>query len=170
MSALATIGPDVLLAAGYSIFLLAVALGLERLARHSHRRALRFNTAGFTYHPVRDLWECPAGQQLLPSETDRERGLVRYRAPARACNACPLKPGCTDSDEGREVVRSLTPWLQSETGRFHRGLSLVLVLLAGLIVGTTMVRSQAGAELLVLGGVFGAIGAVGLRLAMALRA
>jgi hypothetical protein len=32
---------------------------------------------------------------------------VRYVAKASACNACPLKSGCTQSPKGRWVSRSL---------------------------------------------------------------
>ena len=125
---------ETLLAIGYALFLLAAAATIDLLARHSHLRSLRFRTAGFTYHPQTDAWECPEGQQLLPHEHDRERRLVRYRGRPHICNACPRKPACTDSDEGREVVRAIDPWPHSEAGRFHRGISLLLVALALLIL------------------------------------
>jgi nitric oxide reductase subunit B len=35
---------------GYGLFLALCALGLDALARHSHRRAERYRTGGFTYH------------------------------------------------------------------------------------------------------------------------
>ena len=54
---------------------------------------------------------------------------MRYRAKAHVCNACPRKDACTDSDHGREIVRPLDPWPHSEAGRFHRGISLLLVVL-----------------------------------------
>ena len=59
---------------------------------------------------------------------------MRYRAKAHICNGCPLKDACTDSDSGREIVRPLDPWPHSEAGRFHRGLSLVLVGLSLLLL------------------------------------
>lgn len=40
--------PEVLLAACYAAFLVSAALGLEWLSRHTHRRALRYRTAGST--------------------------------------------------------------------------------------------------------------------------
>jgi hypothetical protein len=126
--------PEAILAGGYALFLLAAATGIEWLSAHTHRRSLRYRTAGFTYHEQHDHWECPEGQQLWPHEFDHERRLVRYRAKAHICNGCPVKAACTDSDRGREIVRPLDPWPHSEAGRFHRGLSLVLVALALLVL------------------------------------
>ncbi|MDQ5831643.1 MAG: transposase, partial [Actinomycetota bacterium] len=122
--------PEVVLVAGYAAFLLGAATMIEWLSAHTHRRSLRYRTAGFTYHEHADHWECPEGQHLWPHEFDQERRLVRYRAKAHICNGCPRKEACTDSDRGREVVRPLDPWPHSEAGRFHRGLSLMLVTLA----------------------------------------
>ena len=126
--------PEVLLFAGYAAVLLASAAALEWLSAHTHRRALRYRTAGFEYDADHDHWRCPEGQHLWPHEFDHERRLVRYRAKAHICNACPRKEACTDSPHGREIVRPLDPWPHSEAGRFHRGLSLVLVALAVLVL------------------------------------
>lgn len=142
---------EVLLAAGYAAFLLGVAVGLDLLARHSHARSLRYRTAGFTYHPTHDAWICPEEQILARSETDHERRLVRYRARPQICNHCPAKVDCTDSEHGREVVRVMDPWPHSEAGRFHRGISLVIALIAGLILATETMRNHALPELAVLG-------------------
>ena len=124
------IATETLLVAGYALFLLVCAFCIERLARHSHARTLRYRTAGFTYHEHLDAWECPEGQHLHLRERDHEARLIRYRARAQVCNACPRKASCTDSDEGREVVRAMDPWPHSEAGRFHRGICLVPVALA----------------------------------------
>ena len=126
--------PEVVLAAGYAGLLIAGAFVLEWLSAHTHRRSLRYRTAGFSYHEDHDRWECPEGQHLWPHEFDRERRLVRYRAKAHICNACPRKTACTDSDRGREIVRPLDPWPHSEAGRFHRGIALLLVGLALLVL------------------------------------
>jgi hypothetical protein len=101
--------PEAILAGGYAVFLLAAATGIEWLSAHTHRRSLRYRTAGFTYHEEHDHWECPEGQQLWPHEFDHEQRLVRYRAKAHICNGCPAKAACTDSDHGREIVRPLDP-------------------------------------------------------------
>ena len=132
--------PEVILAAGYSALLIVGALVLEWLSAHTHRRSLRYRTAGFTYDEQQDHWECPEGQHLWPHEFDHERRLVRYRAKAHICNGCPRKDACTDSDRGREIIRPLDPWPHSEAGRFHRGLSLILVALALLILAIESAR------------------------------
>ena len=133
--------PEALLFAGYAGFLLAAAVVLEWLSAHTHRRALRYRTAGFTYDEQHDHWQCPEGEHLWPHEFDHERRLVRYRAKAHVCNGCPVKAACTDSDRGREIVRPLDPWPHSEAGRFHRGLSLMLVALALLVIVVGAVRA-----------------------------
>ena len=126
--------PEAILAAAYAAALVLGAFGLEWMSAHTHRRALRYRTAGFTYDATHDHWRCPEGEHLWPHEFDHESRLVRYRAKAHICNGCPRKHDCTDSDRGREIVRPLDPWPHSEAGRFHRGVSLTLVVLAVLIV------------------------------------
>ena len=134
--------PEAVLGAGYAAGLLVAAMALEWLSAHTHRRSLRFRTAGFEYHDTHDVWVCPEGEHLWPHEFDHERRLVRYRAKAHVCNGCPSKTACTDSDEGREVVRPLDPWPHSEAGRFHRGLSLMLVALSLFVVAIGVVRNH----------------------------
>jgi hypothetical protein len=41
--------PEAVLAAGYAAFLLLAAGLLEWLSAHTHRRSLRYRTAGFEY-------------------------------------------------------------------------------------------------------------------------
>lgn len=149
---------EVLLAAGYGAILLATAFGLDALARHSHRRADEYGTGGFRFHARIDAWECPQGEYLHVEARDEERRLLRYRARPLVCNACPAKAECTDSDEGREIVRSLDDWPRSQAGRFHRVVSLSLVALAGLIASVVLVRHHEPSEALLLGGVL--LGAV----------
>jgi hypothetical protein len=135
------------LAVGYAVFLVFMALGIDRLARHSHHRSGRYRTAGFTYDPAVDAWTCPEGEFLHRLDLDHSRGVVRYRARAAVCNACPAKDGCTDSDDGREIVRAVDPWPHSEVGRFHRGLSAVLLFLAAAICVVAIARNQGASDL-----------------------
>lgn len=166
MDLLAQIHPEAFLAGAYSVFLIAVATGLEMAARFSHRRARGFATAGFRYDADLDVFECPSGETLHRQEVDRERHVVRYRARAEVCNRCRLKSLCTDSDRGREVSRSVAPWLRSEIGRFHRGFSLALLLLAGFVAAVVLARHHhTTQELWLLGTVLVVVGACGLRLA-----
>jgi hypothetical protein len=164
------VNAEVLLFSGYAVILLAAASALEWLSAHTHRRALRYRTAGFEYDADHDHWRCPEGQHLWPHEFDHERRLVRYRAKAHICNGCPRKAACTDSPHGREIVRPLDPWPHSEAGRFHRGLSLVLVALALLVVVAAGVRNHAPREAALLGGVLLAALVVGRWLGADFRA
>jgi hypothetical protein len=155
------VDPETWLAGGYAVFLVLCALTIEWLSAHTHRRALRWRTAGFTYDDLHDRWTCPEGQDLVLHEHDHERRLARYRAKAHICNRCPVKAACTDSDEGREIVRPLDPWPHSEAGRFHRGISLVLIGLAVLVLLLELVRHHALAEVAVVAAVLAATLAVG---------
>jgi hypothetical protein len=67
---------------------------------------------------------------------------VTYRAPAAACNACPSKAACTDSSQGREIERSNLSGLEYGMKRFHRALSLTLLVLASVIVVVELVRTR----------------------------
>jgi hypothetical protein len=160
---------EALLAVGYAAFLLTAAIGLDVLARHSHRRSTRYRTAGFNFRADLDLWECPEDQHLHRVETDHRRRLVRYRASPQICNACPAKADCTDSDRGREIAQSLDPWPHSEAGRFHRGVCVVLVALAALISAIALVRSDGIVDLVALSAVFAISLAVTGRLLAAFR-
>ncbi len=161
---------EVLMAAGYALALIAGAFVLEWLSAHTHRRSLRFRTAGFAYDETHDHWVCPEGEHLWPHEFDHERRLVRYRARAHVCNGCPRKAQCTDSDRGREVVRPVDPWPHSEAGRFHRILALLLVAISVLVAVAEGVRHHTPQEAAVLAGVVLVAAAVARWLARDLRA
>jgi len=164
------VNAEVLMAAGYAAALIAAACLLEWLSAHTHRRSLRYRTAGFEYDETHDHWRCPEGEHLWPHEFDADRRLVRYRAKAHICNGCPRKQDCTDSERGREIVRPLDPWPHSEAGRFHRGIALLLVGLAALVVLAEGVRHHAPSEAVVLLGVLGAGVLAGRWMARDLRA
>jgi hypothetical protein len=154
---------EVVLAAAYALFLVGVAAALEWLARHSHRRAEHSRNTGFIYRHRLDVWECPTGHHLKRAETDLERRVARYRAEARVCNTCHCKPDCTDADDGRvlESRPAERGWVQLELRRFHRGISLSLLLLAVLILAAEMVRYPEFRDWLVLLVLLIPIGATG---------
>jgi hypothetical protein len=155
---------EVLLAVGYATFLVGVAFALEVLARHSHKRSELYRNAGFVYRQKLDLWECPMRRQLLRAETDYQRRIVHYRAPAEACNACSLKNNCTDSNDGRRLEARLDSWLESELRRFHRGISLALLLLATVILLAEAVRHTEPRELTLVGCLLVPVGIVETKL------
>lgn len=126
---------------GYALSLALIALVLEWAAGHAHRRSLGRSTAGFTYHPDRDIWRCPRDQHLFPVFSDSARGRVIYRAPAATCNACPSKAACTDSSHGREIEQINLSELEYGMKRFHRAVSLTLLVLASLILVVELFRT-----------------------------
>jgi len=142
---------DVLMGAAYALLLAGVAGVLEWVARQSHRLSEQFHVAGFTYHPQLDAWKCPTGQHLERRESDYGRRVLLYQAPAHICNACHCKSDCTDSDDGRQIEHHLDSWLRSEVRRFHRGLSLVLLLLAAVILAAETGRQDSSRDWIVLG-------------------
>jgi len=141
--------PLVLLATGYAALLLAAAAALEWLARHTAARSERYRTAGFTYRPDHDVWLCPRDEPLWPYEVDRQHRLVRYRGRPSVCNACPVKADCTATHTGREIVRPIDPWPHSEAGRFHRGVSVTLTVLAAAFLVTAIATHHRPPELVV---------------------
>jgi hypothetical protein len=134
---------EVLLADAYALFLVGVALILEFAARRSHHRSERYRNGGFVYKRALDVWECPTGHHLQREKTDYELKIAHYRAPAHKCNACAFKKYCTDSEEGRLLESRLDGWLQSELSRFHRVISLALLLLAAVVLAAELLRFRA---------------------------
>jgi len=161
---MAGIDAEVWMAAGYAALLALIAAGLEAAARQSHLRSLQYRTAGFTYHRELDAWKCPTGQELRRTETDHARRLARYRAHAHVCNACRVKPQCTDSDQGREIEHPLEGWLAAEEGRFHRGISLLLLLLASLILMAELFCYRRPHDLILLSALLAPVSVTGLRM------
>jgi len=131
---------EVLLALVYALLLAAVAFVLELVARRSQKRAADYRLSGFVYFRDLDYFECPAGHQLVQLETDHHRRITSYRAPASACNSCSLKLNCTDSEEGRVLEKRWDTWIESEIRRFHRGISITLLLLATVMLLTEIFR------------------------------
>jgi hypothetical protein len=155
---------EVLLAVGYAVFLMAIAGALELAARYTHNRSARIRVAGFRYDPNFDLWTCPNGQKLFRAEADYGRNVVLYRATAHACNTCPMKTRCTDSNGGRTIELAPGSWLQSELRRFHRGMSLALFALAAIILLIEFFRYHEGFDRTLLAAVAIMILATGSRL------
>lgn len=157
---------ETILAAAYALLLVGIAVVLEYLARHSHRRSEHYRNSGFVYKRKLDAWECPAGQHLTRFETDFDRHIARYRAPAHKCNACRCRRDCTDSNNGRELESRLDAWVQSELHRFHRGISLSLFLLATVILAGEIMRHHELHEWVLLVFLLGPIAFIGSRLSV----
>jgi transposase len=64
-----------------------------------------FSKEEFAYDADKDLYSCPAGEVLLPRATNKARCLTVYKAKVGTCEACELRPKCTDNKTGRQVLR-----------------------------------------------------------------
>jgi hypothetical protein len=117
---------EVWLILGYVAVVLAGARLSEALARVHFERARRYAEQGFEYDADADHYRCPQGERLALHLVEENR-LAVYRAPASSCNGCPLKASCTPHDEGRHLYRPLAEWAETDIGRFHRRLSLLMV-------------------------------------------
>ena len=145
------IDPSVWFAVGYGVFLLLVAHILDLLARRTSTRTNDWRSGGFTYHEDHDAWMCPEDQWLWPISFDPDNRVMRYRAKATVCNACPVKGTCTTSDNGRQVGRNIDPWPNSEAERFHRGIACAVVILGLIWPLAAMLQGRTFLELTVLG-------------------
>lgn len=67
-----------------------------------------YTKEAFTYLPGEDAYRCPAGQMLgFSTQTAQEDGrILRYYANWSACAACPLREKCTESKQGRRIMRT----------------------------------------------------------------
>ncbi|HXE41754.1 MAG TPA: hypothetical protein VN516_01925 [Candidatus Baltobacteraceae bacterium] len=157
---------EVVLAAGYALLLVGVSAILEWLAHHSHRRSEHYRNSGFIYKKKEDVWQCPTGHHLTREQTDFERKIAMYRAPAHKCNVCHCKTDCTDSNDGRVLESRMDTWLQSELRRFHRGVSLTLLLLAVLILTVEVIRHHELREWILLAVLLAVIGHSGSKLSV----
>jgi hypothetical protein len=155
---------------GYAIVVLAGARVTEALARTHFRRASRFAERGFRYDADADHYHCPHGERLSLHLIDADERVAVYRAPASACADCPSKAVCTPHDEGRHIYRPLAEWAETDVGRFHQWLSLVMAGSAAALTLITFVRwaGRPGAGLLML--LFGVSVAVAWRDGRKLRA
>jgi hypothetical protein len=116
---------------GYTIVVLAGARLMERLARGHFERARRYGEDGFHYDVDADHYHCPQGERLALHLIDSHERVAVYRAPASACAGCSAKPRCTPHDEGRYIYRPLAAWTETDVGRFHQWLSLLMAASAG---------------------------------------
>lgn len=130
MPGLASLEVSTWVAAVYSLVLLAVAYGIDAMARKaSHALEARQNP-GFTYHAETDAWLCPEDEWLWPKSFDPDERITRYQAPAHVCQSCLKVSTCTEGGGGREITRKVDPWPASEAARFHRGIACTITVLA----------------------------------------
>ena len=66
-----------------------------------------FNRSLFKYDVDKDVYICPANEELPYRFTNVEKGLTvkRYWVAAPTCRACELKPQCSNSPQSRRITR-----------------------------------------------------------------
>lgn len=131
---------EVWLILGYALVALAAARVTEALAHLHFRRARRFAEHGFRYDADADHYHCPHGERLPLHMIDPDERVAVYRAPASTCGDCPSKASCTPHDNGRHIYRPLAEWAETDVGRFHQVLSVVMAASAAALSLIALVR------------------------------
>jgi transposase len=73
----------------------------------------------FRYLPDRDVYLCPQGRELHRNRTKHTESAHLYKAPAKECNACPMKSSCTHSANGRTIQRPFDQEYIERVRRYH---------------------------------------------------
>ncbi len=115
---------------GYSLCLLIIAWVVDVMGMRSAHKSAQWRTGNFLYHEDQDAWQCHEDQWLWPASFDPEKRVIRYEGQHAICGRCPAKDECSPTPGPREITRQLDPWPHSEAGRFHRGISLVIAIIA----------------------------------------
>ena len=99
----------------------------DKLMRESDGKLTR---DAFRYDAEQDSFTCPEGHELKLRGINQETRVKRYKAPARACRDCPIRPTCTDApyrtvirlldEEARDLARSLTETDAYQVARARR--------------------------------------------------
>ena len=131
---------EVWLLLAYATTVLVGAKVTELLARVHFARARRIAETGFAYDADADHYECPQGERLPLHVLDEDKQVAVYRAPAATCAGCPRKAACTPHDEGRHLYRPLAEWAETDVGRFHQWLSVLMAGSVTVLGVATLVR------------------------------
>lgn len=65
-----------------------------------------FERSRFEYDAARDVYRCPAKQELRPHRQRPDRRATEYRADPKLCRSCPLKQQCCPGVKARTLNRS----------------------------------------------------------------
>jgi len=72
----------------------------------THNAPGSFSKKDFRYDEGRNLYVCPAGEELRHIGNSYTERAAKYRADPAICNSCALKAKCTSADSGRLLRRS----------------------------------------------------------------
>jgi transposase len=74
-------------------------------SNYTRSRDGHFAECCFRYDSEQDVYWCPAGQPLKRAGFRADKDAHRYRASAKACNACSVRAFCTKGAKGRTLHR-----------------------------------------------------------------
>lgn len=136
----------------YVVGVLAGARVVEAIAKAHFSRARAMGQPGFQFIESHDHYYCVGGATLKLHQIHETERLAIYRAPAFHCSLCEHKQKCTPNAESRDVHRSLATWAETDVGRFHQAVSILLFSVGGVlsIVGIWQWRGQPGSGYLML--------------------
>lgn len=140
----------VLLVSGYAFVLLLVAWGFDRMGQRSAEKAAQWRTGNFIYHSDQDAWKCHQDEWLYPASFDPDKRVIRYAGQHAICGRCPIKDECSPSPGPRELTRAIDPWPHSESGRFHRGISLCIVVIGVFLPAAMLLGAHDAADVVIL--------------------
>jgi hypothetical protein len=103
---------------------------IEALAKAHFARARRYAEHGFEYIEPRDHYQCLGGATLTLHTIHEAERMAIYRAPVEHCGGCRLKPQCAPREASRRIYRSLATWAESDVGRFHQYVSVLMFVVA----------------------------------------
>ena len=83
------------------------------------KRTPFFGKKDFVYDAEKDVYVCPRGEDLRRYARVRKERIVKYRAAATICNACPEKGRCTNSSKGRVVSRGFDEGYLEKVRSYH---------------------------------------------------
>jgi len=66
----------------------------------------------FQYKAEKDIYVCPAGEELTYRTTDKQKSLRQYKTDS--CQSCPLKSECTRSETARVIKRHIYEQVMEE--------------------------------------------------------
>jgi len=123
------------------VYVAAVVIGarvIEVLARVHLARAHRNAEEGFEYLADQDRYLCAGGEHLTLHRREPERQLAIYQATPDQCHTCRLKDSCAPHGTGRRLYRSLATWAETDLGKFHQCVSVLMFCAGGLLTAVAL--------------------------------
>jgi len=117
----------------YVAGVLVAARVLEAVAKSHFARAQRHAVHGFEYVAPRDYYTCLGSATLTLDTIHANERMAIYRAPVDHCGGCHLKPTCAPKEASRRLYRSLATWAETDVGRFHQYVALLMFFIGGIL-------------------------------------